>query len=171
VLVAGVGNIFLGDDGFGPEVARRMVAEDARSAGGRPGPSRLPDGVRVVDYGIRGMHLAYDLLENVDVLILVDALPGDGPPGSLRVLQVGPDDLGEGRFDAHGMDPVAVLASVSSLGGRLPATYVVGCRPADVTDGIGLSPPVAAAVDEAVATVRTLIDEQLTAGVPIGKDP
>jgi hydrogenase maturation protease len=171
VLVAGVGNIFLGDDGFGPEVARRLLADEQQPVVGVPGRSRLPDGVRVVDYGIRGMHLAYDLLEDVDVLILLDALPGDGPPGSLRVLQVGPEDLGEGQFDAHGMDPVAVLASVSSLGGRLPATYVVGCQPADVTDGIGLSAPVAAAVDEAVATVRTLIDEQLTAGVPIGKEP
>ncbi len=172
--MAGVGNIFLGDDGFGPEVARRMLADDLQSAG-RPGRSSLPDGVRVVDYGIRGMHLAYDLLEDVDVLILVDALPGDDPPGSLRVLQVGPDDLGEGQFDAHGMDPVAVLASVRSLGGRLPATYVVGCRPADVTDGIGLSAPVAAAVDEAAAAVRTLIEQRLTAGVPlrspIGKEP
>ena len=173
VLVAGVGNIFLGDDGFGPEVARRMLAGERSSAAadpGRPDAGILPDGVRVVDYGIRGMHLAYDLLDGVDVLILIDALPGDEPPGTIRVLRVGPGDLGEGQFDAHGMDPVAVLASLRSLGGQLPATYVVGCQPADVSDGIGLSPPVAAAVDEAVATVRALIKQRLTAGVPSGRE-
>jgi hydrogenase maturation protease len=72
---------------------------------------------------------------------------------------VGPDDLGDGEFDAHGMDPVAVLASLSSLGGQLPLTYVVGCRPADVSEGIGLSPPVSDAVPTAIATVRRLVDE------------
>ncbi len=166
VLVAGIGNIFLGDDGFGPEVAGRMLAAD-RAAGADQGA--LPQGVRVADYGIRGMHLAYDLLDGVDALVLVDALPGEGEPGSITVLQVGPDDLGEGQFDAHGMDPVAVLASLSSLGGELPPTYIVGCRPADVSEGIGLSPPVAAAVDEAARTVRTLISERLVAGLPAGK--
>lgn len=161
VLVAGIGNIFLGDDGFGPEVARRMQAADTDGVG-------LPEGVRVVDYGIRGMHLAYDLLDGVDALLIVDALPGDGIPGSISVLEVGPDDLGDGDFDAHGMDPVAVLGSLTSLGGALPPTYVVGCCPADVGEGIGLSPPVAAAVDEAVAVVRTLVAERLAAGVPVG---
>jgi hydrogenase maturation protease len=151
VLVAGIGNMFLGDDGFGPEVARRMAVESSGAA--------LPDSVRVVDYGIRGMHLAYDLLDGVDALVLVDALPGDGPAGSITVLEVGPDDLGDGEFDAHGMDPVAVLASLSSLGGRLPPTYVVGCRPADLDEGIGLSPPVSDAVPKAIATVRRLVDE------------
>jgi hydrogenase maturation protease len=163
VLVAGIGNIFLRDDGFGPEVARRMLASDRDGAA-------LPDGVRVVDYGIRGMHLAYDLLDGVDALVLVDAVPGDGPAGSVSVLEVGPDDLGEGDFDAHGMDPVAVLASLSSLGGELPPTYVVGCQPADVSEGIGLSTPVAAAIEEAVATVRNVISERLAAGVPAGKE-
>jgi hydrogenase maturation protease len=151
VLVAGIGNLFLGDDGFGPEVARRMAAADV----GEP----VPDGVRVVDYGIRGMHLAYDLLDGVGALVLVDALPGEGPAGTLTVLEVGPDDLGDGEFDAHGMDPVAVLASLEAMGGRLPPTYVVGCRPADLSEGIGLSDPVAQAVDDAVVTVRRLVDE------------
>jgi hydrogenase maturation protease len=173
VLVAGVGNIFLGDDGFGPEVARRMLAGEPNATAADPDRADagiLPDGVRVVDYGIRGMHLAYDLLDGVDVLVLIDALPGHEPPGTIRVLRIGPEDLGEGQFDAHGMDPVAVLASLRSLGGQLPTTYVVGCQPADVTDGIGLSPPVAAAVDEAVATVRALIKQGVTAGVPIGRE-
>lgn len=154
VLVAGIGNIFLSDDGFGPEVARRLAAGD-------PDVGPLPDGVRVVDYGIRGMHLAYDLLDGVEALVLVDALPGDGQPGDITVLEVGPDDLGEGQFDAHGMDPVAVLGTLGALGGRLPPTFVVGCQPADVTEGIGLSTAVTAALDEAVAAVRALISTRL----------
>lgn len=154
VLVAGIGNIFFGDDGFGPEVVRRMMS--------RPeGEAPLPDGVRLVDYGIRGMHLAYDLLDGVDALVIVDALPGDGEPGTITVLQVGPEDLGEGEFDAHGMNPVAVLGSLGALGGTLPPTYVVGCTPADLEEGMGLSPVVAAAVDEAADTVRSLLFERV----------
>ena len=125
VLVAGVGNLFLTDDGFGSEVARRLAAAP-------------PSGdVKVVDYGIRGMHLAYDLLDGYDALVVVDAVPGDGAPGDLSVLEVGEDDLGDGELDAHGMAPVAVLAGLAKLGGSLPPTYVVGCQPADVGEGIG----------------------------------
>jgi hydrogenase maturation protease len=147
ILVAGVGNLFLGDDGFGPEVARRLAA------------GRIPDGVRVVDYGIRGMHLAYDLLDGYDALVLVDAIPGIGQPGELRVLEVGADDLGEGAFDAHDMDPVSVLANLEALGGTLPLTFVIGCQPGNVDERIGLSPTVAAAVDEAARIVRDVIDD------------
>ncbi len=150
ILVAGVGNLFLGDDGFGPEVARRLAA----------GP--IPVGVRVVDYGIRGMHLAYDLLDGYDALVLVDTIPGHGQPGELRVLEVGADDMGEGAFDAHGMDPVAVLANLEALGGTLPRTFVVGCQPANLEEGIGLSPQVSGAVDPAVQEVRALLVELLT---------
>ena len=150
VLVAGVGNLFCSDDGFGPEVVRRLLAA-----------GDLPEGVRAVDYGIRGMHLAYDLLDGVDALVLVDAVPGDGDPGEIHVLQVGEDDLGTGGFDPHGMAPVAVLSGLRDLGGELPPTYVVGCRPADVAEGIGLTPPVEAAVPEAVDTVRTLLRDHL----------
>lgn len=145
VLVAGVGNIFLGDDGFGPEAARRLVA--------RP----LPDGVRVVDYGIRGMHLAYDLLDGYDTLVILDAAPRGGRPGDVVVLEVDESDLGGGDFDAHGMEPTAMLASLGSLGGQLPRTYVVGCEPAAVDEGIGLSAPVEAAVDRAVELVAGLV--------------
>ena len=146
VLVAGIGNLFLSDDGFGPEVARRLASEP------------LPDGVKVVDYGIRGMHLAYDLLDGYDALVVVDALPGKGKPGDLSVLEVGPDDLGEGELDAHGMAPVAVLASLGQLGGTLPPTYLVGCQPAEVGDlGIGLSDPVARAVSLAVCEIDKLV--------------
>jgi hydrogenase maturation protease len=160
ILVAGIGNIFLGDDGFGPEVARRLAA------GSEAGP--LPQGVRVVDYGIRGMHLAYDLLDGVGSLVIVDALPGEGPPGTLTVLEVEPEDLGEGELDAHGMDPVSVLGSLGALGGELPPTYVVGCRPADLSEGIGLSAPVAGAVDEAAALVLRLVAERLSTGALAG---
>lgn len=145
VLVAGIGNLFLTDDGFGSEVARQLAA----------GP--LPDRVRVVDYGIRGMHLAYDLLEGYDALVVVDALPGTGPPGALTVLEVGPDDLGDSELDAHGMAPVSVLASLGQLGGALPPTYVVGCQPADVGEGMGLTPAVERAVGPAVALVHEVL--------------
>ena len=151
VLLAGIGNLFRGDDGFGPEVVRRLIASGA-----------LPERVRAVDYGIRGMHLAYDLLEGYDALVIVDAVPGPGEPGTVVVLEVGPDDLGAGELDPHGMAPVAVLAGVGELGGSLPPTYVVGCRPADTEDGIGLSVPVDAAVPEAMDTVRTLIRERVS---------
>jgi hydrogenase maturation protease len=153
ILVAGIGNIFCQDDGFGPAVAGRLL--------GRP---RHP-AVRVVDYGIRGMHLAFDLLDGVDALVLVDALPGAGEPGELTVLQVGPDDIGDAPFDAHAMSPVAVLASLGSLGGQLPPTIVVGCRPLDVGPGIGLTPVVGRAVPGAVAEVEERV-ERLVAGLP-----
>ena len=145
VLVAGVGNLFLGDDGFGPEVARRLAGRS------------LPAGVRVVDYGIRGMHLAYDLLDGYDELVILDAAPRGGRPGDVVVLEVGAGDFGAGDFDGHGMEPTAVLSSLGSLGGRLPRTYVVGCEPADIDEGIGLSPSVAAAVDPAVDAVLRLL--------------
>lgn len=166
VLVAGVGNMFLRDDGFGPEVARRLATD-----GG------LPSGVEVVDYGIRGMHLAYDLLAGVDVLVLVDAVPpdrgpagdGSGPsvPGSLRVLRIRGEDLDGGTaLDPHGMDPAAVLGRLRTLGGEVPETYVVGCVPADVTEGVGLSPLVAAALPGAMAAVVNLLSQHTSRPTP-----
>ena len=143
-IVAGVGNIFLGDDGFGVEVARVLA--------GRP----LPTGVEVVDVGIRGVHLAYDLLDGYDALVLVDAVPAKEPVGTVSVFEAG--DFGGGDFDPHGMNPVAVLSNVERLGGRLPTTYVVGCAVADVDEGIGLSAPVDAAVPVAVDTIRALLE-------------
>jgi hydrogenase maturation protease len=161
VLVAGVGNIFLGDDGFGPEVARRLIDTS-------PGV----DGVRVVDYGIRGMHLAYDLLDGYDALVLVDTVPSAetaNPPGTLRVLEVGPDDLGSGELDAHGMNPVAVLANLEALGGSLPPTYVVGCVPMSLDERIGLSDPVADAVPDAVAMTLDVVQAVLAARPVAGR--
>lgn len=156
VLVAGIGNLFLSDDGFGSEVARRLAQ------------GSVPEGVKVVDYGIRGMHLAFDLLDGYEALIVVDALPGKGSPGDLTVLRVGPDDLGDSELDAHGMAPVSVLASLGRLGGALPPTYVIGCQPAGVEEGIGLSPEVEASVDRAVTLVHEVLLEQLSQ--PAGRD-
>ena len=151
-LVAGIGNVFLGDDGFGSEAARRLLAEP------------LPAGVSVVDYGIRGMHLAFDLLDGYDTLVLIDALPRGGTPGDVTVLEIGEDDVGDGEFDAHGMNPTAVLASLGRLGTRLPPrTYVVGCEPRDVGEGIGLTREVAGAMDAALSAIRVLIS-----GGPVG---
>ena len=147
ILVAGVGNIFLTDDGFGPEVVRHIAAQT----------EPLPAQARLVDYGIRGMHLAYDLLEGYIALVIVDARPGPGTAGDLVVLEIDADDVQGGEFDAHGMDPVAVLAALPDLGGELPPTYLVGCRPTELTEGIGLTPAVQDAVPAAAAAVRRLV--------------
>jgi hydrogenase maturation protease len=151
VLVAGIGNVFRTDDGFGPEVARRLSA------------LAWPDGVQVVDYGIRGLHLAYDLLDHWDVLFLIDALPDRGDVGSVALLAIGDEHVGrDAQVDAHGMDPATVLASLAALGGRLPArTLLVGCSVAETGEGMGLTPVVEAAVDEAVRTVQALITAEL----------
>jgi len=158
ILVAGIGNIFQNDDGFGSEVARLLLA----------GPPP-PDGVKIVDYGIRGVHLAYELLDGYDAAILVDATAQGGEPGTIYVIEPDVDavesetGLAEaGIVDAHGMDPASVLALLRSLGGGIGRLLVVGCEPADVDDGIGLSEPVAAALGEACRVVRQLIDQELS---------
>lgn len=145
VLVAGVGNIFLRDDGFGSEVARRLVGR------------RLPEGVRVVDYGIGGIHLAYDLLTGVDLLVLIDALPRGDQPGTVCLIEVEPGDDHHATVDSHAMDPATVFASLRGLGGEPPPTLVVGCEPADVSEGMGLTPAVAAAVDPTVERILDLL--------------
>ncbi|MFE7741039.1 hydrogenase maturation protease [Nocardia sp. NPDC057455] len=158
MLIAGIGNIFLGDDGFGPEVVRRLP--------------RHPDpGVRAVDYGIRGMHLAYDLLDPWDALVLIDALPDRGAPGRIAVFAAAPEDTGAAHLDAHAMSPDAVFAGVRALGGALPPTVVIGCQVACVEEGIGLSGPVAAAVDEAVAAVDVVLAGLLSTGTSDGCEP
>lgn len=151
ILVAGIGNIFLGDDGFGSEVVRTMPRDDP--------------GVRVIDYGIRGMHLAYDLLEPWDTLVLVDAVPSRGRPGTLHVFQADHEDdpdgpesnSGAAGLDAHGMDPAAVFASLRALGGSPPYTVVVGCEAGSVEEGIGLTEPVAQAVPRAARAVEEIV--------------
>lgn len=149
VLVAGVGNIFLADDAFGVEVASRLAA----------GP--LPDGVEVGDFGIAGVHLAYQLLDGYRAAILLDAVPRGGEPGDIYVIEPEPGDEPESgvELDAHGMHPEAVLRMVEVLGGHLDRVMVVGCEPAAVEEGIGLSPRVAASVGPAVEVVRRLLEE------------
>jgi hydrogenase maturation protease len=150
ILVAGIGNMFLGDDGFGPEVIRRVPDQLA-------GPR-----VRMVDYGIRGMHLAYDLLDGWQALVLVDALPNRGAPGSLHVFEANHELLtSASRLDAHAMDPAAVFASLNALGGSPPHTVVIGCEVDNVDEGIGLSPSVAAAVPQAVRAVEAVVTDLL----------
>jgi hydrogenase maturation protease len=152
ILIAGVGNIFLGDDAFGVEVAQRLARRE------------LPAEVRVVDFGIRGLDLTYALLDGYETVILVDALPRGGPPGTLYVLE--PDraeitaDTGSVSLDAHDMDPVKVLRLAAALGGKVERLLVVGCEPelaGDVEEmQAGLSASVRAAVDEAVCLVESL---------------
>ena len=147
ILVAGVGNIFLGDDGFGPEVIRHL----GRHFDG-------DDSVRVADYGIGGMHLAYDLLDEWSALVLVDALPNRGSPGSLHVFDADHESLSaNAALDAHGMDPAAMFAGLSALGGTAPRTVVVGCESLDTNEGIGLSEPLRAALPAAVRAVQAAV--------------
>ena len=148
-LVAGIGNIFLGDDGFGVEVASRLSR------------AQLPDGVRVLDAGIRARDLAYELLEGgYDTAILVDAVARGGAPGTVYVIEPEAASLGAMAtvaIDGHAMNPEATLAFVDALGGVATRILIVGCEPVSVEEGIGLSRPVAAAVDEAVSVVRELL--------------
>lgn len=151
ILVAGIGNIFLGDDAFGVEVIRRLLE--------RP----QPDDVHVVDFGVRGRDLAYALLDGYAGAILVDATCRGQPPGTLFVLEPEPDGRPDesSMLGAHATDPATVLHLARSLGGRLPCLRLVGCEPASVTPAesgeIGLSEPVCAAVDEAVRLIETLV--------------
>jgi hydrogenase maturation protease len=159
VLVAGIGNIFQSDDGFGVEVARRCNSR------------ALPTGVRVEDYGIRGVHLAYELLNGYDGLVILDALPMGEPPGTLALLAPDvdaptADDETVPVMDAHTMSPHVVLATLARLGGRIEPTFVLGCQPATLEEGMTLSPPVAAAIDDAVDMCIELVARILE---PAGK--
>ncbi|MFE7812495.1 hydrogenase maturation protease [Streptomyces sp. NPDC057433] len=164
-LVAGVGNVFLGDDGFGVETARRLAREE------------LPAGVEVADVGIRGVHLAYQLLDGYDTLVLVDATARGGAPGTLYLIEAGtpgtgtPEgtgpagEAGEVPLDGHRMSPDAVLALLGTLCATTGATpprhtYVVGCEPARLDESLELSPQVAAAVPEAVRMVAGLVRQE-----------
>ncbi|GGU91691.1 peptidase M52 [Streptomyces filipinensis] len=150
LLVAGVGNIFLADDAFGPEVIRAL--------GERP----LPPEVRVHDYGIRGMDLAYALLDGCATAVLVDTARRGHRPGTLSLIEAEPPD-GTVVPEAHGMDPAKVLALAAHLGEEpLPRVLVLACEPqvlpaADEDLLPGLSTPVREAVPRAVDTLHTLI--------------
>jgi hydrogenase maturation protease len=147
ILVAGIGNIFLGDDGFGVEVVRRLST------------MAIPDGVTVADFGIRGIHLAYEMLDGYDHVVLVDALSHGGEPGTIALIEAETDEIaGCAAPDGHDMHPAAVLAYLKSIGGTPPPVTVVGCQPASVDEGIGLSEAVAASIDDAVSAVLELIN-------------
>jgi hydrogenase maturation protease len=146
VLVAGIGNIFLGDDGFGVEVARRLRAE------------ALPDGVEVSDFGIRGVHLAFELADGgYEAVILVDAARRGGPPGTLYVIEPDAAAGSASAADGHSLTPDAVLAWLRQIGAEPPPVTVVACEPAFLGEEMALSPPVAAAVAEAMRMVRALV--------------
>jgi hydrogenase maturation protease len=159
MLVAGVGNIFKSDDGFATAVVALLEprAQDA-----------WPTWVRLRDYGIGGVHLAYDLLEGYDELVLVDAMERpDGRPGTVYVLDAEPpsppglDGDPAAPMDAHDLDPASVLALVPSLGGSLPPVTVVGCEPESTEDGMGLS----AVVAQQVEVAARIVDDLVTAAV------
>ena len=154
ILIAGIGNIFLGDDAFGVEVAQFLQS--------RP----VPDGVVVKDFGIRGFDLAYSLLDPWDAVILVDTHSKGGQPGTLYAIEPDLDGIraaqgADGVVNAHGMDPVSVLRLAFSLGPVTARVYLVGCEPADFGDELegrmGLSVPVQAAVPEAAIMIEQLV--------------
>jgi len=168
VLVAGIGNVFLGDDGFGVEVVKRLAGRE------------LPAGVEVKDFGIRGMDLAYALQDDYELVVFVDATPRGGEPGTVYLIEPEIEDDGEVTLDTHGMDPVKVLKLSRALGAKPTRTLVVGCEPRVVLGGenydemlMELSEPVRAAVDEAVGLVESLVDEPGGDGgaVESGKQP
>jgi hydrogenase maturation protease len=153
ILVAGVGNVFLGDDGFGVEVVRRLAGRG------------LPEGVEVVDFGIRGMDLAYALQGDYEAVVFVDATPRGERPGTVYLIEPEIEE-GEAMLDTHGMDPVKVIKLSRALGARPTRTLVVGCEPQVVVSGedyddmiMELSEPVRAAVEEAVKLVESLVEE------------
>lgn len=149
ILIAGVGNIFLGDDGFGAEVARRMAGR------------ALPECVRVSDFGIRGFDLAYALADEHDAVILVDATRRGEPPGTLYALELDTEGQTAGAVETHGMDPANVLRLVAALGGRPRRLLLVGCEPSaidpETEDLTGLSAPVESSVEPAIELVLSLV--------------
>ncbi|MFF4957217.1 hydrogenase maturation protease [Streptomyces sp. NPDC001222] len=157
VLVAGIGNVFLGDDGFGVETVRALSGR------------RLPAHVEVLDIGVRGVHLAYQVLDGYDMLVLVDATARGGDPGTLYVIEheAAADGAPSAPMDGHRMTPDAVLAVLATLsagtGGQPPRrTVVVGCEPACVEERIGLSPAVSDAVPRAVRMIEQLLRPEAT---------
>lgn len=153
ILVAAVGNLWLHDDGFGSEVAKRL----------REGA--LPPGVLVADFGTGGLDLAYEVMRGYDALVLVDISRQGGAAGTLYVMEADAESVGgaieDGEvIDPHAMDPQTVLRFVKAVGGWPGKVIVVACEPAEIEEwGIGLSEPVAAAVEDAVALVLQTVAE------------
>jgi hydrogenase maturation protease len=160
VLVAGIGNVLMADDGFGVEVARLLAQRE------------LPRGVKVGDYGIRGIDLAYELNEDYDAAMLIDTVARGEAPGTLFVIEPDLEEeaaAGAGALDPHRMDPVRVLGLARAMGPLPPRLLVVGCEPAVLPDpddeelAMGLSEPVQRAARVAVGLVESLLDELLRA--------
>ena len=155
ILVAGIGNIFFGDDAFGCEVASQLRRKP------------LPEGVRVIDFGIRSYDLAYAIMNGYDATILVDATPQGSAPGTIYLIEPDLkrlDDMPHEAVNAHSMNPVRVLQLVRSLGGKPGWLRVVGCEPAvlEAEEGaMGLSEKAQAAVAPAIEMIETLIREIL----------
>jgi hydrogenase maturation protease len=159
ILVAGIGNIFLADDGFGVEVVKRLAGRE------------LPEGVEVVDFGIRGLDLAYALQDDYEAVIFVDALPRGEAPGTVYLIEPEIEDGDGVTLDTHGMDPVKVIRLARAMGGKMPKTLVVGCEPQNILSGeayddmlMELSEPVEAAVEQAAKLVESLVEEMHPAG-------
>lgn len=153
VLVAGVGNIFFGDDAFGVEVARRMVARPENEA------------LTAIDFGIGGLQLAFELLEPRELVVIADAMPRGGEPGTLYRLE--PDEAIEVVGTCpHGMTLPLVFAQVRVMGGILPPIVIVGCEPADTGEGIGLSVPVARAIEPAISLIEQLVASHRSTRTP-----
>jgi hydrogenase maturation protease len=154
ILLAGIGNVFLGDDGFGVALADRLARR------------RLPPGVDVVDFGIRGIDLAWAMQDGYDAVVMLDATPRGQAPGTVYLIEAQPD-AGEVEvtLDAHGMDPVKVLGLVRAFGGVPPRTFVVGCEPQTRMSAddeellVELSEPVRAALDRALDVVERLLED------------
>jgi hydrogenase maturation protease len=154
ILIAGIGNIFMGDDAFGSEVARRLMERT------------LPNEVRVVDFGIRGFDLTYALLDGYEVTIFIDATPRGQAPGTLYIIEPDLSELDEdgdaqaAMIEPHGMNPIKVLRLAKSMGGEFKRILLVGCEPApmEAEEGeMGLSEAVKAAVGEAIQMIESLI--------------
>jgi hydrogenase maturation protease len=148
-LVAGVGNVFMRDDALGVEVARLLAR--------RP----VPDGVEVADFGIRGVHLVYELLNGCDLFVLVDAAQRGYEPGTVTVLEVDPAQAEPGMtvMDAHDLTPDAIFAMLTSMGGHPGRSVVVACEPADLGAGMGLSDRVRAALPHAVSAIEEILGQ------------
>jgi hydrogenase maturation protease len=155
ILIAGIGNIFLGDDAFGVEVVRELPHHI------------LPNEVRVMDFGIRGYDLAYALADDYDAAILVDATPRGESPGTLYLIEPDLANLGEldhASVDAHSLGPVRVLQMAQALGGHPDRLYLIGCEPGELhlEEGhMGLSDAVQAAVPKAVEMIQSLVHDLL----------
>jgi hydrogenase maturation protease len=145
ILVAGAGNIFFGDDAFGSELARRLQAK------------AWPDDVRIEDFGIRGFDLMYALMESNEAVVLVDATPRGGAPGTLYLIEPDLSVLEGAAVETHGMDPMRVLAAARQLGADPGRVYVLGCEPG-LLEGMGMSEPVSRAMDEAAVMIEELVD-------------